>query len=227
MMTIRLLGQCGIEVHFDEKTVSIKPQAFQPTMITVESDWSSAGYWFALVACVPGSDIILPGLQKNSLQGDSEIVSISKGWGVKTEFIPEGLRITSGEKRVDEQIIDFSTIPDLAQTVAVVHSLMGIRGRYTGLESLRIKETDRILALQQELSKIGSTLYSEGEIWLLEPSSARPSKVEISTYQDHRMAMAFSVLASAMDVTIENRDVTKKSYPHFWDDLRSVNLELT
>lgn len=227
LMTISLLEKCGVEVHQKEQVIEVAPQQFQPTKISVESDWSSASYWFALVALNPGSDIFLPALLEESLQGDSEIVNIAKGWGIHSEFTPTGLQISHGSNVVSEQVIDFSNVPDLAQTVAVVHALKGIRGKYTGLESLRIKETDRIHALQQELSKIGARLAEEGEYFVLYPSEELPKQVEINTYQDHRMAMAFSALSSRMNVTIENRDVTQKSYPHFWDDLSSVAMELT
>ena len=228
LMTISLLEKCGIEVHQkSDQVIEIARQKFQPTLIAVESDWSSASYWFALAALNAGSDILLPGLLEDSLQGDSEIVDIAKEWGIEPEFTPVGLRIKYGEKTTDEQVIDFSNIPDLAQTVSVVHALKGIKGKYKGLESLRIKETDRIAALQQELNKIGAKLVEEGEYFVLYPAEEVPGHVEIETYQDHRMAMAFAALASEMDVTITNRDVTQKSYPHFWDDLSSVKMELT
>jgi 3-phosphoshikimate 1-carboxyvinyltransferase len=226
LMTISLLEKCGIEVHQKEQVIEVAPQQFQPTMISVESDWSSASYWFALVALIPDSDIILPGLLEESLQGDAEIVDIAKGWGILSEFTPSGLRIRYGANVVAEQVIDFSNVPDLAQTVAVVHALKGIKGKYKGLESLRIKETDRIHALQQELGKIGTRLIGEDEYFVLYPPEKLPEQVEIKTYQDHRMAMAFTALSSRMKVTIENRDVTMKSYPHFWDDLSSVDMEL-
>lgn len=226
-MTIRLLERCGIDVHYDDDIIEINNQNFQPTMISVESDWSSASYWFALVSLIPGSDIVLPALQEDSFQGDAQIIDIAEKWGVRAEFTPVGLRLTQMDYRVDEQIIDFSNIPDLAQTVAVVHALKGIKGKYIGLESLRIKETDRISALQNELAKLNAELSEEGDYWVLKPSKNLPKKVTISTYQDHRMAMAFSALAAKMDVVIENRDVTKKSYPHFWEDLIAVDMDLT
>lgn len=227
-MTLRLMEKCGVEVKKESHTFIILPQHYQPTMISVESDWSSASYWFSFASLMPNTDIILKGLQEDSMQGDLSILDIAEGWGVYGEFVPTGLRLRQDGKKVDEQIIDFSNTPDLAQTVAVAHALLGIRGKYIGLESLRIKETDRILALQQELSKIGAKFEEQGEYWLLTPPDGQLTEnVFINTYQDHRMAMAFAPLACRMDVEIENRDVTKKSYPGFWDDLNSLNFELT
>ncbi|MGK7391482.1 MAG: 3-phosphoshikimate 1-carboxyvinyltransferase [Candidatus Cyclobacteriaceae bacterium M2_1C_046] len=227
-MTIKLMEKCGIEVKKEPGSFMVAPQQYQPTMIPVESDWSSASYWFSFVSLIPGSDIILTGLQENSMQGDFRILDIAEGWGVKGEFVPAGLRLRNDGHKVDEQMIDFSDIPDLAQTVAVAHALLGIKGKYIGLESLRIKETDRILALQQELSKIGAKFEENGEFWMLTPPEAQfPSQISVETYQDHRMAMAFAPLVSRMDVEILNKDVTKKSYPGFWDDLKSLNFELT
>jgi 3-phosphoshikimate 1-carboxyvinyltransferase len=119
---------------------------------------------------------------------------------------------------------DFTHCPDLAQTVAVVCGAKGIQGEFRGLQSLRIKETDRIAALQKELGKIGAELREEKDHWKLVPSTNLPSKAFFNTYKDHRMAMAFAPLATMMDVEIENPGVTRKSYPRFWDDLRSVGI---
>lgn len=227
-MTIKIMEKCGIEVKKGAKAYTINPHIYEPTMISVESDWSAASYWVSLVSQIKGSDIILEGLQEDSLQGDMRILDIAEGWGVVAEFIPAGLRLQQIDRKVDEQFIDFKDIPDLAQTVAVAHSLLGIRGKYIGLESLRIKETDRIKALQEQLKKIGARFEEEGEYWVLTPPEIElPQNVDIDTYHDHRMAMAFAPLAAKMNVVIENRDVVNKSYPSFWDDLRSVNFELT
>ena len=224
-MTASIMAHFGVTCDLGTDEVSIAPQSYQSNSYTVESDWSAASYWFALVALSSKAEIALPRLHTKSLQGDSTIVDIMKSLGVKAERKGELLHL-SKIPPLASLSWDFTHCPDLAQTVAVVCAAKGIRGEFTGLESLRIKETDRIAALQNELRKIGADLVEESNIkWTLIPSSQLPSEATFESYKDHRMAMAFAPLCTLMDVVIEKPDVVKKSYPNFWNDLQSVGIK--
>ena len=218
-MTASLMEVFGVKCELLDNRVNIPAAAYRPAEFTVESDWSGASYWFSFAALAREADILLPRLFSESLQGDSAIVEIMRALGVKSEIENDHFRLTKTDARTSLSW-DFTHCPDLAQTVAVVCAAKGVRGTFTGLESLRIKETDRIAALQNELRKIGADLTEEGNTWTLVPASALPSKASFATYKDHRMAMAFAPLATLMEVEIENPAVVKKSYPRYWDDLR-------
>lgn len=222
-MTASLMKLFGIscEVHGNE--VNIPSGQYHSAEFTVESDWSGASYWFAFSALAENADLRLPRLSLQSLQGDSAIVQIMEGLGVVTTMEGDLLKLA---KVAGKQTLqwDFTHCPDLAQTVAVVCAAKGITGHFTGLESLRIKETDRIAALQTELRKIGADLLEENDSWKLVPSSRLPAKASFDTYSDHRMAMAFAPLAAVMDVDIQDPSVVRKSYPKFWDDLRLLGF---
>ena len=225
-MTAQLMLQFGISTSFEGNIVKVKPQQYRGANHTVESDWSAASYWFAFAALAKDAEILLPRISLNSLQGDRTIVEIMEPLGVNAVMVGGKLKLT---KRADEKSItwDFTHCPDLAQTVAVVCAAKGISGTFTGLESLRIKETDRIAALQTELAKIGGQLREiDTTTWQLVPSKQLPASASFSTYKDHRMAMAFAPLATLMNVRIENPGVVRKSYPSFWDDLRGVGLTI-
>lgn len=223
-MTLALMREFGVEAKFGENSIVIEAQTYKPVQsFTVESDWSAASYWFAIVALATEADISLPRLSDNSLQGDSEVRQLMEKLGVIATPTGNLLRLQKSA-HINEIHIDFTPCPDLAQTIAVVCAAKGIQGRFTGLESLRIKETDRITALQNELSKIGAVLTETDGNWHLVPSSTLPRNIEVSTYHDHRMAMAFAPLATRLEVVIENPDVVRKSYPNFWNDLRTVGF---
>jgi 3-phosphoshikimate 1-carboxyvinyltransferase len=157
------------------------------------------------------------------LQGDRAIADIMKSLGVASQMEGAFLRLTQ-TPAAKELTCDFTHCPDLAQTVAVVCAAKGVNGVFTGLESLRIKETDRIAALQNELAKIGARLEENNSSWRLIPSTSIPRSATFLSYKDHRMAMAFAPLATLMDVTIENPAVVRKSYPTFWDDLKGIGF---
>lgn len=224
-MTAELMRKFGASCKFSENIITIDPQPYQPGELFVESDWSGASYWFAFAALASSADISLPHLSLDSLQGDHVIADIMKPLGVAARMDNGMLRLSKTE--VEKEITwDFTHCPDLAQTVAVVCAAKGITGHFTGLESLRIKETDRIAALQQELKKIGADLIESGTQWTLKPSGSLPSKASFETYKDHRMAMAFAPLATLMEVVIENPEVVRKSYPKFWDDVASFGFTI-
>jgi 3-phosphoshikimate 1-carboxyvinyltransferase len=222
-MTLELMAQFGINYTWEGDTITVPPQQYKPTQFAVESDWSGASYWFSLLACADEGELFLKGLKSKSLQGDSKIVDIMDNLGVKSVFTAEGVHLTKQPTK-GLAAFDFTHCPDLAQTVSVTCAVIGQKTVFTGLESLRIKETDRIYALQQELAKFNASLEegAEGEFTLI-PSVKMPNKVQISTYDDHRMAMAFMPLMTKTDVVIEEPDVVNKSYPSFWKHVALVN----
>ena len=229
-MTIQLMGSFGVTVKadWDAKTLSVAPQKYTPISYKIESDWSGASYWYSVVALSRFADtkIELLGLKENSLQGDSAIVDIMKFLGVESTFTENGVLLT---KIPDAESLewDFANCPDLTQTVAVICAAKNIPAKYTGIESLKIKETDRVLALQNELKKIGGDLV-EVETNHLYEVKGNPNITSITeapvfeTYEDHRMAMAFAPLAMLIDVVIEEPEVVVKSYPEYWEHLSEV-----
>lgn len=226
-MTASIMKHFGAQVTFEHNIVKVDPRAYTPASFTVESDWSAASYWFALTALASEAEIQLPKLSLDSLQGDSVVRKMMESLGVNA-VMENGLLKLSKGKHLSELSWDFTHCPDLAQTIAVVCAAKGIHGHFTGLESLRIKETDRIAALQQELKKIGADLIeNDPEHWTLVPSKQLPARASFATYKDHRMAMAFAPLATLMEVEIDKADVVRKSYPNYWNDLKSVGITIT
>lgn len=224
-MTASLMGQFGGIVDFTDTGIDIPNQKYMPTTITVESDWSAASYWFAFTALAAKAEITLPNITLDSLQGDHVIVEIMDQLGVHAELKGRDLVLTKKDHS-PEISWDFTDCPDLAQTVAVVCAAKGIIGKFTGLESLRIKETDRIQALQVELGKIGASFTEQSGSWVLTPSSKEiPNGVLFNSYLDHRMAMAFAPLSTLADIIIEDPAVTRKSYPKFWDDVALTGIK--
>lgn len=222
-MTLQLMEQFGIRWTWEDNVIKVAPQPYIPTTFAVESDWSGASYWFSLVACADNASFFLKGLKSQSLQGDAAIVGIMDCLGVKSEFSDTGVQLTKQAVK-GLPSFDFTHCPDLAQTVAVTCAIIGQKSVFTGLESLRIKETDRIFALQQELAKFHASLIEETEgAFTLIPSIEMPSDVQIETYDDHRMAMAFMPLMTKTRVTIEDPAVVNKSYPSFWKHVSFVN----
>lgn len=225
-MTSSLMKHFGVESKFEGNEISVKPQSYRAANYTVESDWSGASYWFAFAALAQEAEILLPRLSLNSLQGDRAIADMD-ALGVTATMSGDKIKLTK-KSSAQEIHWDFTHCPDLGQTVAVICAAKGIKGFFSGLESLRIKETDRIAALQNELAKIGAELKEEDSAhWTLIPSTKLPSSAAFQTYKDHRMAMAFAPLATLMDVSIENPGVVKKSYPTFWEDVKSFGFALT
>ncbi|WP_245318836.1 3-phosphoshikimate 1-carboxyvinyltransferase [Hymenobacter elongatus] len=227
-MTQSLMQHFGAQCRDLGEVVEVRPHAYQPADYTIEGDWSAASYWYAMVALAPaGSSIVLPGLRQYSWQGDQAIVGIMAQLGVVTEFGAEGVTLTQQAPALAVEQ-DFTHCPDLAQTVAVVAAATGVPLVLTGLESLRIKETDRIAALQIELAKFGGALLDEGDGRFRVPSAAfQVSGQSIDTYHDHRMAMAFAPLALRGPLTILAPAVVRKSYPQFWRELGTAGFTVT
>ncbi|HET8861539.1 3-phosphoshikimate 1-carboxyvinyltransferase [Marivirga sp.] len=230
-MTLGLMELSGIHYSQNQNVITIKSQPYKDSMQRVESDWSAASYWFSIIAQSPiGKKVFLSGLKKDSFQGDNVIKEIAKNFGVVYEFVEDGLLL---EKKSDplkkELTLDFKKCPDLAQTVLPCAASLKINLEITGLESLRIKETDRITALQNELAKFNCKLSElKKGIWELDSSNFKTkSDLIIETYEDHRMAMGFAPIAMKHDIKIIDSEVVNKSYPSFWEDLKLFGFELT
>ncbi|EAZ80100.1 3-phosphoshikimate 1-carboxyvinyltransferase [Algoriphagus machipongonensis] len=225
-MTLELMAQFGIKYEWKGNKISVDSQQYQPTTFAVESDWSGASYWFSLLACADSGSLFLEGLKENSLQGDSKIVEIMDLLGIKSTFKEGGVLLQKQEVKGLKEW-DFTHCPDLAQTVAVTCAILGQNAIFTGLESLKIKETDRILALQQELAKFNAELKEiETEVYQVIPSVTMPQEVKIHTYEDHRMAMAFMPLVTKTQVVFDDPEVVNKSYPSFWKHCELVGITL-
>jgi 3-phosphoshikimate 1-carboxyvinyltransferase len=230
-MTVALMEQFGINLTFENNTYEIPPQKYSSRPITIENDWSSASYWFGLVAVSKGLQIKLSGLKNNSLQGDRNIVNVLQKLGVESVFFDNYLVLTKSESFVNPEVIevDFKEIPDLAQTVCVVCAILGVKMIFHGVQTLKHKETDRVAALTTELAKVGVkitpltdniTKDTGREYYYQEGKATLPNNLSIKTYQDHRMALAFSLLGVLGKITIEESGVVSKSYPNYWDELR-------
>ncbi|MCE6991578.1 3-phosphoshikimate 1-carboxyvinyltransferase [Dyadobacter sp. CY323] len=226
-MTLKQMAHFGIDYKADWKTnrITIPPTKYQPQPYAIESDWSGASYWYSIVALAEDAEVELLGLKKDSLQGDSAIVNIMRHLGVESVFTERGVLLTKIPPAASIGW-DFTDCPDLAQTVAVCCAVKGIRLSLTGIESLKIKETDRIFALQQELKKLGSELVEIEKDHLYEVHGIEDAGLinspSIHTYDDHRMAMAFAPAGMVFPVIIEEPDVVVKSYPGYWKDLSKV-----
>jgi len=226
-MTLDMLAEVGIEHSWNGNSITIKPQLFKPGTLVVEPDWSAASYWYSIAALADEAKIDLPALKEKSLQGDSQIQKIMKIFGIATDKTEKGISISNlGLSLETTQVLDLKTCPDLAQTIIVIAAALGKNMSFTGLETLKIKETDRIAALQNELAKIGVTLTENNLVYTLNTDELHfPEKITIATYEDHRMAMAFAPLALLIDeVEIEEMQVVEKSYPYFWEDLKKAGF---
>ncbi len=227
-MTLDMLRESGIEYQWNEQTISIPAQSFGKATLYVEPDWSAASYWYAMVALAKEGSLFLPGLRKNSLQGDIAIANIMTHFGVHTTFEEDGIKLQKGTLTGDPVFLDLKECPDLAQTIVVIAAALRIPTTLTGLETLKIKETDRIAALQNEIGKFGCKLHEDKEIYTLDTEGYFvPQELVIATYEDHRMAMAFAPLALHFPlVTVEEPAVVNKSYPGFWQHLQDQQFNL-
>lgn len=228
-MTLAMLQEAGISHHWQGSSISIPPQEFKASVITVEPDWSAASYWYAIAALSEASTITLPYLKQNSLQGDSRISEIMESFGITTRFTDKGLELSKNSDQPQGRFFDLKDCPDLAQTVIVCSAALGHNATFTGLETLKIKETDRVAALQNELAKIGVALREDNQVYHLDCNNLHfPEKITVKTYEDHRMAMAFAPLALKVEqVEIEEPGVVGKSYPSFWEDLKKAGFILS
>lgn len=234
-MTLDLLKKMGVEFLMEENTIFVKPMKSFREIKTfkVESDWSSASYYYAIVALSPqGTTLTLASFYKISLQGDATLAEIYTKFGVATQYQEESITITKISKPTSNHLkLDLQNTPDIAQTIAVTCFGLGMACELTGLHTLKIKETDRLEALKTELQKLGAHCKTTVDSFSLEHFKTKPfenktKSILISTYNDHRMAMAFAPLAVLFPIGIENSEVVEKSYPAFWKDLKKIRFAL-
>lgn len=227
-MTIELLKQFGVKIDEAKNSFHIHHSSIQyPNQeYTVESDWSSASYWFSVVALAKEAEIILKHLFIPSLQADSVLPRIYDELGVQCEYTNEGLKLSKKPVTSTDFHYDYTECPDIAQTVAATCVGIGIPAYFTGLKTLKIKETDRISALKNELEKFGSTLNVTSETIQITPQTHPVKDLKIKTYHDHRMAMSIAPLSLIYkNIIIENAEVIEKSYPEYWLDLMRIGIK--
>lgn len=226
-MTLDLMKTFGILSLWHQDTIKIPHQDYEPQTFTIEADWSSASYFYSLAAIAPKANIQLNGLQADSLQGDSILVEMMRPFGVESTFNQKGVLLTKIPPTIQYFKQDFSDCPDIAQTMAVLCAALDIPAELSGLETLLIKETDRTAAIQTELQKLGCEVEIKNHTLLLKKGiQNKKQTAKISTYNDHRMAMAFAPLVLILKkISIENKEVVEKSYPGFWKDLEVLGLE--
>lgn len=233
-MTLDQMAYFGVKAEWEGNTIKVAPQAYQPRAFTVEADWSAASYHYAMAAFADDLDLQLDGLFPNSTQGDAALVPIMEHFGIQSTFNETGVRLTKSGKELPPAFEwDFILCPDIAQTLAVVCAGLGVQGLFTGLETLSIKETDRIAALKDELAKVHAyfsklpprfTPNSQKEYFMVDGKADLSATPSFATYEDHRMAMAFAPLAMFGPVQIEEPMVVEKSYPHFYEDLELLGF---
>ena len=229
-MSIQLLNKVGIDASLDKKTITVnKGEIYSETPLSVESDWSSASYLYSMVASSKDADIILGTYRRDSFQGDSKLAEYYSGLGVETIYLQDKIRLQKSAITKDNNYAEFdlNEQPDIAQTIVVSCLNLGMKCKLTGLETLRIKETDRLFALKNELEKLGAKVdITDSTINMIPPETIN-SEIEILTYDDHRMAMAFAPIALRTNIYIENPKVVEKSYPNYWDHLNNLGIKTT
>ena len=237
-LTLHLMHEFGVSAEWtDIDTICVKPQSYQQRKYTIESDWSAASYWYEILALTEelGSKFNLQGLKDGSRQGDSAVRYIFSLLGIKTGFVDNGsdklseAALTRHSCMLNRMDYDFTNQPDLAQTLIAVCPILGIPFHFTGLRTLKIKETDRIEAMKTEMEKLGYILHeTDGSELSWDGERCEPMKQPvIDTYEDHRMAMSFAPLAIKLgEIRINNPEVVSKSYPHYWDDLRKAGFHI-
>lgn len=226
-MTLGLLDELGIPNSFDGNLIKVSPKALvPPTRLVVESDWSSASYYYSIVAMAAiGSEICLSAYKKSSLQGDSVLKELYTNFGVETTFGENTITLKKvSEPKTETVAFDLANAPDIAQTIAVTTFGLGMGCHLTGLHTLKIKETDRLEALHTELSKFGADISVTDKSLTIKPSTNLNGDVAVDTYNDHRMAMAFAPLAMKTALYINDAGVVSKSYPDFWEDLKRLQF---
>ncbi|PTX44272.1 3-phosphoshikimate 1-carboxyvinyltransferase [Christiangramia gaetbulicola] len=227
LMTLELLQQVGIKGNFEKDRIFIEPtQKLEPVTIPVESDWSSASYFYSIAGISASAEIRLSNYRKSSKQGDSCLAEIYKHFGVHTIFEENSIILkkekTKRSLRINE---DLRNSPDIAQTIAVTCLALGMECKLEGLHTLKIKETDRLQALKNEMQKFGARVKITEDCLHLAPCDSLNEEVLVETYNDHRMAMSFAPLALKIPLSIEDANVVSKSYPDFWEDLKKLDFQ--
>ena len=227
-LTLQLMNDFGVRAEWtDDHRLKVEPQAYHSIPFYVESDWSAASYWYQIVALSKEAEVTLPGLFKDSYQGDSQVAGIFRSLGVETIYKDKAVILKKNGKSVERLDYDFINQPDLAQTFVVTCALLNIPFRFSGLQSLKLKETDRMAALITEMRKLGYILHeTDGSVLSWEGERCTTEEhPAIDTYEDHRMAMAFAPTCLALpEILINNPQVVSKSYPRYWEDLRQAGF---
>jgi len=228
-MTLSLLNQLGIETSFHENTITVKPinKGVSPITLTVESDWSSASYFYSIVALSAiGTQITLSAYKENSLQGDSILVDVYKEFGVQTTFENNAITLKKVSENKAPKVFNLIKCPDIAQTIAVTCLGLELDCHLDGLHTLKIKETDRLQALKNEIEKLGTKVSITDDSLIIKDCKSLNPNVIVETYKDHRMAMAFAPLGLKTNIIIKKAEVVSKSYPDFWKDLSQIGFSL-
>lgn len=227
-MTLSLLNDLGVETEFVSNSIRVKSISVNcKKTFVVESDWSSASYFYSIVALSEiGTTIELSSYKQNSLQGDSSLVEIYKEFGVTTKFKNNSIELIKTKNGLGNKSFNLNKSPDIAQTIVVTAFAMGLSCDLYGLHTLKIKETDRLEALKKELTKFGAEVIVTNDSLHLKKSSSIKPGVSVDTYQDHRMAMAFAPLSLKTDLVIYESEVVSKSYPEFWNDLKTLGIQI-
>lgn len=226
LMTLEILQHAGIKGKFKEDRIYIEPiQELKPSNIAVESDWSSASYFYSIAAISETAEIKLSNYRKSSRQGDSCLAQIYKHFGVQTEFQENSIILKKQKGTTSVRICeDLRNSPDIAQTIAVTCLARGLECKLEGLHTLKIKETDRLQALKNEMEKFGAEVKITDDSLHLLPCKSLEENIKVETYNDHRMAMAFAPLAQKVPIQIIDAEVVSKSYPDFWEDLKKLEF---
>ena len=228
-LTLQLMQAYGVDAQWSVNAIAIKPQQYRGSDIIVEADWSGASYWYEIASLADEADIVIQGLSSNSFQGDAALVQQFSKLGICSTFHDHSVRLTKEKCNLGFFEFDFINNPDLVQTFVVTLCLNNIPFRISGADTLRVKETDRIAALQKEMAKMGFAIVETAPgILVWDGTKSEPNKhIVINTYNDHRMALAFAPAAIRMEnIVINDAMVVTKSYPHFWDDLVKAGFEI-
>lgn len=227
-MTLKLMKTFGVDASFENNKIIVTPQRYTSIPFTVESDWSSASYHYAIAAIADDAEIELEYFKEVSTQADSVIQTFCEQLGVTSQLDGNTLKLRSTKSHIRNLEHDFITHPDIAQTISAIAAAKNITVKYRGLKTLAIKETDRVAALQTELSKVGVKISKDEsrEFEYLQTGAIEISDPIFETYQDHRMAMALAPLALIAPVEIKNPKVVNKSYPNFWKDLETLGFSI-
>jgi 3-phosphoshikimate 1-carboxyvinyltransferase len=232
-MTLKMMEEFRVYGQWQGNSISVSPQKYHKKSdadyaYKVDGDWSAASYWYSIAAMAEEVDFTIEGLKHPSLQGDAIVAEIYSFFGVKTAYTSTGIHLTKTKVKDEHFGYNFSDCPDIAQTVAVTAAGLNIPFYFNGLHTLKIKETDRLEALKSELAKfnLDITIPDNSSLESNENTIKGPTKA-IATFDDHRMAMSFAPLALKFDgIMIEHPEVVKKSYPNFWEDLKSVGFQI-
>jgi 3-phosphoshikimate 1-carboxyvinyltransferase len=227
-MTLEMLQHAGIKGEFKNNRIKIEPAESLPSKtINIESDWSSASYFYSIAAIYDEVELKLSNYRKTSLQGDSCLVKIYRQLGVETEYENDSIILKKKPCKKPKRITeDLQNSPDIAQTIAVTCLALEIECQLGGLHTLKIKETDRLVALKNEIEKFGGKVDITDDSLRLHPIKTFNNGVSVATYNDHRMAMAFAPLALKVAFKVEDAMVVSKSYPDFWEDLESLGFDV-